>query len=229
MSAGIDKIAFFTSPYFIDMTDLANARGEDPNKYLIGIGQQKQAVIPPTQDVVTLAANAASSILTPADKASIDMVILGTESGIDNSKAAAIYVQSLLGISKRARSFEVKQACYGGTAGIQMGMDHLRSHPTSKVLVIASDIARYGLNTPGEVTQGGGAVAMLLTADPRILVIEDKTAFHSDNIMDFWRPLYRREALVDGHYSNNVYVDFFNQTWRDYQNHYQLAIDDFNA
>lgn len=229
MSAGIDKIAFFTSPYFIDMTDLANARGEDPNKYLIGIGQQKQAVIPPTQDVVTLAANAASSILTPADKASIDMVILGTESGIDNSKAAAIYVQSLLGISKRARSFEVKQACYGGTAGIQMGMDHLRSHPTSKVLVIASDIARYGLNTPGEVTQGGGAVAMLLTADPRILVIEDKTAFHSDNIMDFWRPLYRREALVDGHYSNNVYVDFFNQTWRDYQNRYQLAIDDFNA
>lgn len=35
MTVGIDKIGFFTSNYYLDMTDLANARGEDPNKYLI--------------------------------------------------------------------------------------------------------------------------------------------------------------------------------------------------
>ncbi|MSE22165.1 hydroxymethylglutaryl-CoA synthase, partial [Lactobacillus parabuchneri] len=64
MNVGIDKIGFFTSDYYIDMVDLAHARGDDPNKYLKGIGQQQQAVIPPTQDVVTLAANAADQILS---------------------------------------------------------------------------------------------------------------------------------------------------------------------
>ena len=50
MDIGIDKINFFTSNLYVDMTELAIARNEDPNKYLIGIGQSKMAVIPPTQD-----------------------------------------------------------------------------------------------------------------------------------------------------------------------------------
>lgn len=229
VKVGIDKIGFFTSPYFIDMTELANRRHEEPGKFLIGLGQKQQAVIPPTQDVVTLAANAANKILTKADKDKIDTVIFGTETGIDNSKSAAIYVQALLGISKHARSFEIKQACYGGTAGLQMAVEHIRLHPDSQVLVLAADIARYGLQTPGEATQGGGAVAMLVAAEPRILEIEDKRSFYSDNIMDFWRPLYRRDAVVDGHYSNNVYIDFFKQTWQAYQRDYHRNIDDFQA
>lgn len=229
MQVGIDKIGFFTSNYFLDMVDLANARGEDPDKYLIGIGQKKQAVIPPTQDVVTMAANAADKILTDDDKASIDMVIFGTETGVDNSKSAAIYVQSLLGISSSARSFEIKQACYGGTAGVQMAADHIATHPKSKVLVLAADIARYGIGTPGEVTQGGGAVAMLLGANPQILILDDQSAFHSENIMDFWRPFYKREAIVDGHYSTNIYIDFFNKTFKDYCEKYQRQLSDFSA
>lgn len=41
MKIGIDKIGFYTSNMYVDMTELANARNEDPNKYLIGIGQEK--------------------------------------------------------------------------------------------------------------------------------------------------------------------------------------------
>ena len=89
MDIGIDKINFFTSNLYVDMTKLAIARNEDPDKYLIGIGQSKMAVIPPTQDIVTMGANAAESMLTNEDKESIDLVIVGTESGIDNSKSAA--------------------------------------------------------------------------------------------------------------------------------------------
>ncbi|WP_419713300.1 hydroxymethylglutaryl-CoA synthase [Lentilactobacillus buchneri subsp. silagei] len=229
MTIGIDKMGFFTSDYYLDMADLANARGEDPNKYLIGIGQKDQAVIPPTQDVVTMAANAAAKILSDDDKQAIDMVIFGTETGVDNSKSAAIYVQSLLGISNSARSFEIKQACYGGTAGVQMAFDHIAMHPESKVLVLAADIARYGIGTAGEVTQGGGAVAMLMSQDPQILALDNQSAFHSENIMDFWRPFYRRDAIVDGHYSTDIYIDFFNQTFKDYSAKYQRTLSDFSA
>ena len=47
MKIGIDKLAFATTPYYLAMEDLAQGRNVDPNKYLIGIGQSKQAVVPP--------------------------------------------------------------------------------------------------------------------------------------------------------------------------------------
>ena len=90
MKIGIDKIGFYPTPLYLDFTELAQARGVDPNKYLIGIGQEKQAVIPPTQDIVTMGANAADRILTDEDRKQISAIIVATESWIDNSKAAAI-------------------------------------------------------------------------------------------------------------------------------------------
>lgn len=229
ISVGIDKIGFYTPGLYLDMAELATARGEDPNKYLIGIGQSQQAVIPPTQDVVTMAANAASQILTPELKDDIAMVLFGTESGIDNSKATAVYLAHLLELPSQTRAIELKQACYGATAGLQLAADYVRVHSTAKVLVIGADVARYGLRTAGEVTQGGGAVAMLVTANPQILALEPVSAYHTEDVMDFWRPTYRTEALVDGKYSTNVYLDFFKTVWTDYQQQTQRTIADFDA
>ena len=92
MKIGIDRITFATTDRYLDLRELAAARGVDPNKYLIGIGQSEQAVIPPTQDAVTLAAQAAAK-LPAADLARVSTLIVATESGVDNSKASAIYVK----------------------------------------------------------------------------------------------------------------------------------------
>ena len=40
------------------------------------------------------------------------MVIVATESAIDNAKAAAVQIHNLLGIQPFARRFEMKEACY---------------------------------------------------------------------------------------------------------------------
>lgn len=229
MQIGIDKMAFATTPYYLDLVDLAQARGEDPNKYLIGIGQNKQAVVPPTQDIVTLAAEAASRLLDEQDRSAISTVIVATESGIDNSKATAIYVKHLLGLDDFVRTIEVKEACYSGTAAIQFARGLVALEPDQKVLVIAADIARYGLQTGGEVTQGAGAVAMLISADPKILAIEAGSVALSKDVMDFWRPLYATEAMVDGKYSTNVYVDFFKQTFDCYCQKQAKQLSDFAA
>lgn len=143
---------------------------------------------PLSQDTISMAANAAAQILSDADKAAIDLVILGTESGVDNSKAGALYVQRLLGISNKARVLEIKEACYGATAGLQFAKLHIAQNPKAKALVIGSDIARYGLDTSGEVTQGAGAVALLVAANPRILALDMRSAYYSSEINDFWRP-----------------------------------------
>lgn len=229
MQIGIDKISFYTPHLYVDMNRLAIARNVEPEKYTIGIGQEKMAIPPLTQDSVTMAANAALEILDETDRERIDFVIFGTESGIDHSKSAAVYVHHLLGLNPNARSIEVKQACYGATAAIQMAKGHIALNPESKVLVFGSDIARYGLNTSGEATQGAGAVAMVISANPKILVMEEKSAYLTSDIMDFWRPVYSDTAFVDGKFSNQQYMRFFNKVWETYKAKTDLEITDFEA
>lgn len=229
MKIGIDKIGFATSDLYLDMVDLAKARQVDPNKYLIGIGQNKMAVIRPTQDIVTMAASAANRILTEDDKAKISYVIFATESGIDNSKAAAIYLAKLLGLSKNIRTIEIKQACYGATAALQLAKGYVSLNSTNKVLVLGADNARYGIKTPGEPTQGGGAVAMIVSASPTILELEEQTSAYSEEIMDFWRPLGHSEALVDGKYSSGVYLDFLKKVWGEHIEKTGLQLQDYGA
>lgn len=229
MRIGIDKMAFATTNDYLDLVELAKERGVDPNKFTIGIGQDLQAVVPPTQDIVTLGATAAKKLLTPELEKNISTVIVATESGIDNSKASAIYIKRLLGLSDFTRTVEMKEACYSATAAIQFAKGVVALNPQETVLVIAADIARYGLNTPGEVTQGAGSVTMLISRNPHILTLEDTTVAYSKDIMDFWRPLYATEALVDGKYSTNVYIEFFLQTFTRYQQLTGRELADFAA
>ena len=147
----------------------------------------------------------------------LSTIIVATESGVDNSKASAINIKELLGLNDYVRAVELKEACYAGTAGIQFARGLVALHPQETVLIIAADIARYGLQTAGEVTQGAGAVAMLISANPHILAIEPTSVNLTKDVMDFWRPLYATEAMVDGKYSTNVYVDFFKQVFTRYQ------------
>ncbi|MBO0439451.1 hydroxymethylglutaryl-CoA synthase [Candidatus Enterococcus ikei] len=229
MNVGIDKISFFVPPYYVDMTDLALAREVDPNKFHIGIGQDKMAVNKKTQDIVTFAANAAKNILTDEDKKQIDMVIVGTESGIDESKASAVVLHRLLGIQPFARAFEIKEACYAGTAALQYAVAHINIHPESKVLVVASDIAKYGLASGGEPTQGVGAIAMLVSADPRILQLNNDSVALTQDIYDFWRPVGHDYPMVDGQLSNETYIQAFQKVWKEYQQRHKKSFADFHA
>lgn len=229
MNIGIDKIGFYSPNLIIDMRSLAIERGIDPDKFTYGLGQDFMALPPLSQDTITLAANAAATILDDADKKSIDLIILATESGIDASKAGATTIQTLLGINPFSRAIEVKQACYAATAGIQLAKGHIALNPEAKVLVIASDISRYGLNTAGEPTQGAGSVALLISKDPKIMLLEDQPSYFTDDIHDFYRPNYSDTAVVDGKYSNEQYQRFFEMTYHNYLEKHQFTIEDFKA
>ena len=229
MTIGIDKIGFATSQYVLKLQDLAEAREIDPEKLSKGLLLKELSIAPLTEDIVTLAASAGNSILTEDEKSEIDMVIVATESGIDQSKAAAVFVHGLLGIQPFARSFEVKEACYGATAALHYAKLHVENSPQSKVLVIASDIAKYGIETPGEPTQGAGSVAMLISQNPRIMTFNNDNVAQTRNIMDFWRPNYSTTPFVNGLYSTQQYLDSLKTTWVEYQKRYQLTLDDFAA
>ena len=229
MQVGIDQIGFYTPNKYVDMVDLAHARNEDPNKFLIGIGQRKMSVADQTQDAVSMGINATLRYLDQVELEKVGLLIVGTESGVDQSKSASLFVKSALNLPVNVRTFEVKEACFGMTAGIMIARDYVRLHPNHSAIVIGADIARYGVNTGGEVTQGAGSISILIKADPQIMALNDGHSAYSADINDFWRPNDSPVALVDGKYSKNVYLDFFKHTYTAYQTQTGSKTSDFTA
>ncbi|MGT2686159.1 hydroxymethylglutaryl-CoA synthase [Streptococcus porcinus] len=229
MKIGIDKIGFATGRYVLNMDQLAIARQTDPDKFTKGLMLDRISITPISEDIVTLAATAADTILDQKDKESIDMVILATESSIDQSKAASVYVHHLLGIQPFARSIEIKEACYSATAALDYAKAHITLNPDSRVLVIASDIAKYGIKSAGEPTQGAGSVAILVKANPSIAIINNDNVAQTRDVMDFWRPNYSSTPYVNGIFSTKQYLDSLKTTWKEYQNRQNLEVTDFTA
>lgn len=227
MQVGIESISLYTSQYYIDLKTLAQQNGEEPEKYYIGIGQERMSVPPPDEDVVTLAANATTQALHGVDIEALDTLMFATESGIDQSKAAGIYVHELAGLPKNMRVFELKQACYSGAGGLAMALPYLLHHPDRKVLIVASDVARYGLGSTGEPTQGAGAVAMVLSTNPKVMTFDLDSGLYTNDVMDFWRPNYTDEALVDGKYSIKMYVKALKEAWNQYADVSGKSFQDF--
>lgn len=229
MKIGIDRIGLYIPSLYLDIADLAESRGIDKNKFLIGLGQEKMSVAPITQDIVSLGAMASLKILDSDIKNKIDMIIVGTETGLDHSKSSAVQIKEILGINDYCRCFEIKQACYGATAGLQLAYSHILRNPDSKVLIVASDIAKYGIKSSGESTQGAGAVAILVSRDPKILNIETDGVYYTKDIDDFFRPNNENYPIVNGALSKDVYLDFLDKVFNKYTKKYKKNINDFSA
>ena len=229
MKIGIDKIGFAMPKYFLDIRDLAAARGIEPDKFTKGLLQLEMSIPPVSQDIVTLGAQAAFEILDKEDLEKIDMIIVGTESGVDQSKASSVFIHGLLDIQPFVRAIEVKEACYGATAALDFAKNHVMNNPESRVLVIASDIAKYGIKSSGESTQGAGSCAMLITSNPRILELNNDNICLTRDVMDFWRPNYSQYAFVEGKFSTEQYLGCLTTTWDKYLEKNNKQLSDFDA
>jgi hydroxymethylglutaryl-CoA synthase len=209
---GIDALGVAVPRRYLDLGDLARARGVDPAKYTHGLGAREMAVAEPGEDTVSLAAAAARRALEIAglDPRDLGLLVVGTETGVDHAKPVASFVHGLLALPSAMRVYDTQHACYGGTAGLMTAVEWIASGAAGGrcALVICADIARYGVATAGEPTQGAGAVAMIVAAEPALLELEVGIAGAcSTHVHDFWRPLGHREAQVDGHYSVACYLD----------------------
>ncbi|GAA3689587.1 hydroxymethylglutaryl-CoA synthase [Lentzea roselyniae] len=226
---GIHDLSFATTEFVLPHTELAAHTGADVDKYHIGIGQRSMSIPAADEDIVTMAAAAAAPIVERWGTDRIRTVVLGTETSIDQSKAAGVYVHSLLNLQPSTRVVELKQACYSGTAALQFAMGLAHRDPSQQVLVIASDISRYELDSPGEATQGAAAVAMLVGANPTLIRVEPLSGLHTSDVMEFWRPNYRSTALVAGQESFSAYLQALEGTWKDYTEQGGRALHEFGA
>lgn len=226
---GIHDLSFATTEFVLPHTVLAEYNGTEIGKYHLGIGQQSMSVPAADEDIVTLGAAAAAPVIARHGTDRIRTVVFATESSIDQAKSAGVYVHSLLGLPSASRVVELKQACYGATAALQFAIGLVRRDPAQQVLVVASDVSKYELDSPGEATQGAAAVAMLVGADPALVRIEEPSGLFTADVMDFWRPNYREAALVDGQESISAYLQAVEGSWKDYGEQGGRSLEEFAA
>jgi len=217
MAAGIDDIAIYIPQLYVEASDFAQARGLDPVKLERGLGIGQMAIVDTNQDPACLAANACLKImqknkLTPDQ---IGRLYVATESSFDESKAMNSYVIGMLEQVYGEETFghcggiECKFACVSGSYALYDNTNWIRAGESDDkyALVVVSDIAKYDLGSSGEVTQGAGAIAMLLNDDPRLLSFDPKvTATSIKNEYDFYRPFGKETPIVHGQYSNLLYL-----------------------
>jgi hydroxymethylglutaryl-CoA synthase len=223
---GIDAYAVHIPRLYVDLTgawatDRANARGEDREAFVgkmtRGLGVRRMAVPDAHEDSATLAAMAAKKLIdaTGIDPADVGYLAVGTETTVDQSKSLAAYV---LGMLEKAYGRDLGDvacpqfqfACMGGTYALEAAANHVACAGGGEkpyAIVIATDVSKYALGSSGEYTQGAGAVAMLIARNPRLLALEPMAATVTRDERDFFRPNFRAEAVVDGKYSIDVYLD----------------------
>lgn len=217
MPVGIDDLAIYVPKLYVDYKDFAEARGIEPQKLEYGIGIKKMALADTNQDPACMAANACLKLmqknrLQPQD---IGRMYVATESALDESKAMNSFVVGMLeqvyGESsfEHAGGIECKFACVSGSYALYDNANWIRADENNgkAAIVIVSDIAKYDIGSAGEYTQGAGAVAMLIKDNPRLLAFDQKVASTIiKNEYDFYRPFGKETPLVNGNYSNLLYL-----------------------
>jgi hydroxymethylglutaryl-CoA synthase len=221
MTVGIDQVGVYLPRYVLPLEALAAARGVPVEKIHVGLGAYQMAIAPPWEDAVSLAANAAARLFAHGQvhPEEIGLLLVATETAVDHAKPVSIFLHELLDIPSNCRTFELKHACYAGTAGVMIAADWIRSGAARgrKALVVATDIARYPLQSSAEFTQGAGAVSLIVSERPQLLALDPFSGVFARSVYDFWRPLDRREALVDGKFSVDCYLDALDGAVADYR------------
>lgn len=207
--AGISAFGVKLPALALPVAELARLRGVEPAKYTLGLGCGRMALCAPGQGVADLATEAARRALAHwrGDRDSIGLLAVGSESALDMSRPLSAWVAEGLGLGGAIRSYEVKHACYGGTLALRQAAEWVRSGAARgrAALVIAADVALYAPGDPGEPTQGGGAVAMIVDAEARIAEVAVDSYTFSEPAFDFWRPVGEKYPRVDGKFSLECY------------------------
>ncbi len=200
MKVGIDSIQYYIPKTYLPIKELAEARGIEYAKLNKGLGLEAMAIPDVDEDIATMAANAVLRLF--ADKQlypkEVGRIYLGTESALDAAKATASYVAEIVEQQlqptygerclKNCDVVDLTFACIGGIDALENAMDWVRADETRKAIVVAADMAKYDLESTGEYTQGAGAVAVLVTANPGIIAFNANIGVAMGSVSDFFKP-----------------------------------------
>ena len=230
---GISGLAAYLPPYRVNLEHWCEWTGENWDKIRNVVGSSFR-MRGPGENVYTMSATAVMRLIRQydLDASRIGFLALGTESSTDNS-AGAVIVKGMVNAALRAEGRplltrhcevpEFKHACLGGVYAMKNALRYLALDGRGKqAVVVSADIAEYARTSSGEPTQGAGAVAMLLEADPKLLEVDLARAGSASDYRgpDFRKPFARFAGqntpagtplkdfpVFNGKYSTTCYID----------------------
>jgi hydroxymethylglutaryl-CoA synthase len=216
---GIDKLRVYPSTAMLDIATLCRARGTDFDQVSRTLMTRERSIVPSWEDAVTLAVNAAAGLLTSRERDSVGLLIVSTESSVDQEKPVSSWVHRWLGLPRSCRNFEIKHACYGATAALRMALAWLREQDDEncRAVVLSADASLLGFGEPFEPVMGACGAAMLLSANPGLLELEPRLwGVHAEEVTDVIRPAPRVET---GNSQNSLfaYTEALEGAWTDFQ------------
>ena len=177
MTFGIEAASYYVPSLYLEIKNLAEKRGIEPAKLEKGLGLHKMALPDVHEDAATFTAESLLKLIQDynLDPKEISRVYLGTESALDAAKPTATYAVQMVEeflteefgerVFKHCDVVDMTFACIGAVDALHNALDFVRANPTKKAVVIDSDYAKYELASSGEYTQGGGAVALLVSEE----------------------------------------------------------------
>jgi len=207
---GIDSVGFHAPRHFVKLEELEIQRKDDPEKYRKGLLSKEMRVVDADEDIISLGLKAGYNALQRGriDPKSIDALFVGTETEVYAAKSISNIFAEMLNISPNSLTQDIYNACAGGTLAILNAIAMIEKEIISKALIISADISRYHLGSPGEPTQGSGAIGLVISKNPRVAKFSTKFGKISGNVNDFFRPANDKNARAFGSYSQDTYIDF---------------------
>ena len=218
VKVGIDDLNLYGSTLAIDFSEIKLARNFS-DKEFNKTRFTRRSVVPTYEDSITLAANAAKPIVDKVGAEQFALLIVATETGVDYGKPLSSYVHRYLGLKSSCRNFEIKHACYAGTAGVQTAASFLGAgniSPDKKVLLVMTDIGRQHFHDPSELSAGTGAIALSISINPKVFELEVPSCSAAHEVFDTARPT-QASGWLDPVLSLCSYLDLLEIAWHDYQ------------
>lgn len=250
MTFGIEAASYYVPSLYLEIKDLAEKRGIEPAKLEKGLGLHKMGFPDVHEDAATFAAEALLKLIQDynINPKEISRIYLGTESALDAAKPTASYAMQMVEkvlekefgerVFRNCDVVDMTFACIGAVDALHNSLDFVRANPDKKAVVIASDYAKYELASSGEYTQGGGAVAVLISSKPDLIEIENDWGVATESVFDFFKPrrhfkkedltnapesfpekieIFTDEPVFDGQYSNQCYQDRIREAYDHYK------------
>lgn len=212
LSPGVSAMSVYVPKLRVNLEDWCRWTGNSWDKIRAVVGRSFR-VCNIHENVYTMASNAVLRLIVQndIDPARVGFLGLGTESSTDNA-AGAVIVRGMvdqalrkLGKPTLSRNLEVpefKHACLGGVYALKAALRYVAFDGAGKLaIVVSSDVAEYERGSTGEQTQGAGAVAMLVEAEPRLFSVD---LMHAGSASDYRGPDFRKPFAR--HFTENYAV-----------------------
>ena len=189
MEAGIVSYGAYVPRYRIKPEEIGKVWGADGAAMGKGLYIIQKSVPGPDEDVVTIATEAARSMLArvpDVDPADIGAVYIGSESHPYAVKPTSTIVAEAIEATPNMTAADLEFACKAGTAGIQMCLGMVSSGFMRYGVAIGADTSQGAPGDALEYSASAGGAAYLIGTEKVIAKINETMSFTTDT-PDFWR------------------------------------------